>query len=102
MALVQLGMADCLEGIDPVLVRDHHIYHREEGDTFWYPSVPVEGKNAASSANLEKERDGEWREKRIPEGRSFHPGEFVVKLRDTEQRAQHDHVGDNCDGARLG
>jgi squalene monooxygenase len=85
-ALAQLGMSDCLEGIDAVPVRGYHIYYREEGVTFWYPPVPVEGKNVVSSANLEKDRSGEGREKRKPEGRSFHHGKFLMKLRDTASR----------------
>jgi squalene monooxygenase len=82
-ALAQLGMSDYLEGIDAVPVRGYHIYYRDEAITFGYPPVLVEGQNVASTTSLEKDFSGSWREKRKPEGRSFHHGKFVMKLRNT-------------------
>jgi squalene monooxygenase len=79
-------MSDCLEGTDAVPVRGYHIYYREEAVTFWYPPVPVEGKNVASSPDPQKVPSGQGREKRKPEGRSFHHGKFVMKLRDAASR----------------
>jgi squalene monooxygenase len=79
-------MSDCLEATDAVPVRGYHIYYREEAVTFWYPPVPVEGKNVASSPDPEKVPSGQGREKRKPEGRSFHHGKFVMKLRDAASR----------------
>ena len=82
-ALAQLGMSACLEDIDAVPVRGYHIHYREEAITFCYPPVLVGGRNHISSANLEKDPSGPGREKRKPEGRSFHHGKFVMKLRHT-------------------
>jgi squalene monooxygenase len=71
-ALEELGMADCLEGIDAIKVFGYDvIYHGDE--------VPIAyPENAASTA---AETNGEEKKSR-PEGRSFHHGRFIQKLRE--------------------
>jgi squalene monooxygenase len=71
-ALEELGLADCLEDIDAIKVFGYDvIYHGDE--------VPIAyPENAASTAT---ETNGEEKKSR-PEGRSFHHGRFIQKLRE--------------------
>jgi squalene monooxygenase len=62
-ALSKLGLTHCLEGIEATPVEGYHLYWKDERTTFWF--CPATGK------------DG-WK----PEGRSFHHGKFVTKLRE--------------------
>jgi squalene monooxygenase len=66
-ALERLGLGSCLDGIDAIPVRGYDIFYRGERITFFYPPVQV--------IELGKT-------KRRPEGRSFHHGKFVMKLRE--------------------
>jgi hypothetical protein len=59
-ALRGLGLADCLEGIDATPIEGYHLYWQDDEASFWFCDI-----------------DG-----RKPEGRSFHHGKFVSKLRD--------------------
>jgi squalene monooxygenase len=62
-ALEQLGLSDCLEGIDAISVQGYNvIYHGE------YVKIPYP-KDTPSSPTA-------------PEGRSFHHGRFIMKLRE--------------------
>lgn len=69
-ALERLGLRSCLDGIDAVPVRGYDISYSGDSITFFYPPVEVSRGN-----ELEKTR-------RRPEGRSFHHGKFVMRLRE--------------------
>ncbi|KAK3356656.1 squalene epoxidase [Lasiosphaeria hispida] len=60
-ALSELGLVDCLEGIDATPINGYHLYWKDEEASFWFC-----------------EREGR---KRKPQGSSFHHGKFVTKLR---------------------
>ncbi|KAI1924829.1 Squalene epoxidase [Ophidiomyces ophidiicola] len=66
-ALAELGLADCLEGIDAVPCYGYQVsYHKEPVDIPYPPT-----------ADAPEER---------PEGRSFHHGRFIQKLREAAKR----------------
>ncbi|EXJ59053.1 squalene monooxygenase [Cladophialophora yegresii CBS 114405] len=79
MALEKLGMADCLEGIEAVPVRGYEvIYHGER------VHIPYEYPDIATG---QPEEDAiEPKSKPRPQGRSFHHGRFIQKLRDSARR----------------
>lgn len=62
-ALSDLGLAQCLEGIDAFAVKGYHLYWRGEITSFWF---------CPETAGRSQK----------PEGRSFHHGKFVNKLRE--------------------
>lgn len=64
-ALGELGLGDCLHGIGAIPVKGYRLFWRDLDASFWFCS-PIEGGDRAI-AN--------------PEGRSFHHGRFVSKLR---------------------
>ncbi|KAH8147719.1 uncharacterized protein LAJ45_08184 [Morchella importuna] len=64
-ALVKLGMRDCLEGIDAIPTYGYECIYHGERVTIPYPKGP----------------DG-----KAPEGRSFHHGRFIMKLREAARR----------------
>ncbi|KAG0129019.1 squalene epoxidase-domain-containing protein [Tuber indicum] len=65
-ALEKLGLRDCLEGIDAIPVYGYQCIYHGEGVTIPYP----------------RGQDG-----RAPEGRSFHHGKFIMKLREAARNA---------------
>jgi squalene monooxygenase len=67
-ALEKLGLRDCLEGIDAIKVRGYEVIYYGQEVEIPYP----EDENSKS--------DGR------PEGRSFHHGRFVQKLREAAMR----------------
>ncbi|KAF4638016.1 hypothetical protein G7Y89_g59 [Cudoniella acicularis] len=86
-ALERLGMSDCLEGIDAFPVKGYEVLYRGENIVFWYPLVESQQtliqKRAASARSEEHTR---------PEGRSFHHGKFITKLRETARQEQNVRV----------
>ena len=66
-ALEKLGLRDCLEEIDACIVRGYEVIYYGEGVPIPYPA------NAAAAGKR-------------PEGRSFHHGRFVQKLREAAFR----------------
>ncbi|KAK5659945.1 hypothetical protein OQA88_13410 [Cercophora sp. LCS_1] len=58
-ALQALGLGHCLQGIDAIPIEGYHLYWKDEEASFWF--CEQNGKK--------------------PEGRSFHHGRFVAKLR---------------------
>jgi squalene monooxygenase len=78
-ALEQLGLRDCLEEIDAVVVKGYEVIYYGEGVHIPYPYP----KNASGvkSNGLEK---GLARSR--PEGRSFHHGRFIRRLREAAMR----------------
>ena len=75
-ALEQLGLADCLEGIDAVKVFGYDVIYHGDEVTVPYPAdaaaTLVEEKNEAQKSSKSKR----------PEGRSFHHGRFIQRLRE--------------------
>lgn len=69
-ALETLGIRDCLEGIDAIRVEGYEVIYYGEEVRIPYP------ENA----------DGMENEKKRPEGRSFHHGRFIQKLRAAAMR----------------
>lgn len=67
-ALEQLGLRDCLEDIDAVRVTGYEVIYYGEGVAIPYP------------ADATKKSD------QRPEGRSFHHGRFVQKLRESAMK----------------
>ncbi|KAI9803453.1 MAG: Squalene epoxidase [Phylliscum demangeonii] len=63
-ALERLGLRDCLEGIDAIAVHGYEVIYRGEGVHIPYP--------AAGAGTAPRTR---------PQGRSFHHGRFVQRLR---------------------
>lgn len=75
-ALEKLGIQDCLEGIDAIEVFGYDVIYYNEEVRIPYPDV-------AGQTNGDGVADGEKsRKRKRPEGRSFHHGRFVQKLRE--------------------
>lgn len=74
-ALQKLGLADCLEGIDAIPVHGYAIFH--EGEHVKLPYSYDLSTPTSATSSIEKPPS---RPKR-PEGRSFHHGRFVNRLR---------------------
>lgn len=72
-ALEELGLADCLEDIDAIKVFGYDVIYHGDEVTIAYP------ENAASTATNSTEEE---KKKSRPEGRSFHHGRFIQKLRE--------------------
>ena len=72
-ALEELGLADCLEDIDAIKVFGYDVIYHGDEVTIAYP------ENAASTATDPNESE---KKKSRPEGRSFHHGRFIQRLRE--------------------
>ena len=66
-ALEKLGLRECLEGIDACVVKGYEVIYFGQGVEIPYP------KNAAEKGNR-------------PEGRSFHHGRFIRRLREVAMK----------------
>ncbi|MCJ1466852.1 Squalene epoxidase [Pseudocyphellaria aurata] len=71
-ALEKLGIRECLEGIDAVIVKGYEIIYYGDGLEIKYPK--------RTSGILEGIR---------PEGRSFHHGRFISRLRETAMKEEN-------------
>lgn len=67
-ALEKLGLRDCLEDIDAIRVKGYEVI-------YYGTPVPIPYPSNSTDANTEK-----------PEGRSFHHGRFIRKLREVAMR----------------
>jgi squalene monooxygenase len=76
-ALEELGLADCLEDIDAIKVFGYDVIYHGDEVTIAYP------ENAASVATETNEEEKKSR----PEGRSFHHGRFIQKLRERAMKS---------------
>lgn len=75
-ALEQLGLGDCLEGIDAIKVFGYDVvYHGEE------VPIPYPEEITTAYQNV-KDNEKSKKQKQKPEGRSFHHGRFIRKLRE--------------------
>jgi len=84
-ALERLGLRSCLDGIDAIPVRGYDILYRGESITFFYPPLGSGERDSEAVIALENTKTSNGR----PEGRSFHHGQFVVKLRDAAKSEQN-------------
>jgi len=75
-ALEELGMRDCLEDIDAIKVEGYDVIYYGEEVPIAYPENAAEMPAVSESEEKEKSR-----KRKRPEGRSFHHGRFVSKLR---------------------
>lgn len=73
VALRQLGLADCLEGIDAIPCYGYKVSYHGQGVDIPYPSLDENGRIVSAGAN-----DASAKQK---EGRSFHHGRFIMNLR---------------------
>jgi squalene monooxygenase len=72
-ALEKLGMKDCLEEIDAIRVKGYEVIYYGQGVHIPYPHY-------ARGADRTKNNESK------PEGRSFHHGRFIQKLREAARR----------------
>ena len=77
----ELGLGHCLEGIDSVSVKGYEVIYYGQGVEIQYP------ENAVRSPRS-KGRVGEGEDSR-PEGRSFHHGRFIQRLREVAMKEQN-------------
>ncbi|KAI1379623.1 squalene monooxygenase [Hypoxylon crocopeplum] len=80
-ALSQLGLGFCLEGIGAVPVTGYRIFYHGDVITFLYPPVLDCSKDSSDQCSSKR-----------PEGRSFHHGRFVMKLREAARREKHAEI----------
>ncbi|KAK4898600.1 Squalene epoxidase [Elasticomyces elasticus] len=80
-ALEKLGLRECLDDIDAVKVSGYDVIYYGEEVRIQYPANAVAGGEEVS---IEKSRTDEMRgmKRKRPEGRSFHHGRFVRRLRE--------------------
>ena len=79
-ALKKLGLSDCLEGIDAIRVEGYEVIYYGTGVEIPYPENTVE--QPLGQQRLEENQKLEQVKSRRPEGRSFHHGRFIQKLRE--------------------
>ncbi|TAQ85209.1 hypothetical protein B7494_g6453 [Chlorociboria aeruginascens] len=72
-ALQKLGLGDCLEGIDSVVVKGYDVIYYGKEVIIPYPADA--GETLGKGKEFENEKSGR------PEGRSFHHGRFITQLR---------------------
>ncbi|TKA64479.1 hypothetical protein B0A55_11372 [Friedmanniomyces simplex] len=79
-ALERLGLRECLEEIDAVKVYGYDVIYYGDEVRIPYPANAVEG---GEEELAEKSRTDEMRgtKRKRPEGRSFHHGRFIQRLR---------------------
>ncbi|KAK4181806.1 putative squalene monooxygenase [Triangularia setosa] len=82
-ALKKLGLGKCLEGIDAIPCYGYHVLYRGDDVAIPYPTVSQEGNVIVTKGGGGEKRD----KKGGPEGRAFHHGRFIMKLR----KACHEH-----------
>ena len=81
-ALEKLGLRECLEEIDAVVVRGYEVIYYGEGVHIPYPEEDSGRRKKKKKNTMEKEGLARVR----PEGRSFHHGRFIRRLREAAMR----------------
>lgn len=91
-ALEKLGLRDCLDEIDAIKVYGYDVIYYGEEVRIPYPMDANDGYNDKSSRLDEKSYTDEMRgtKRKRPEGRSFHHGRFIRKLR--EKAMSHPNI----------
>lgn len=72
LALEKLGLRDCLEGIDAIVVKGYEVIYYGEEVAIPYPAEAAGGATGSKGTR--------------PEGRSFHHGRFIRRLREAAMR----------------
>ena len=82
-ALEKLGLRECLDGIDAIKVLGYDVIYYGEGVPIPYPEN-ARSIEADDVTGVDKSRTDEMRgtRRRRPEGRSFHHGRFIGRLRE--------------------
>ena len=80
-ALRDLCLEECLDGIDSVRVKGYEVIYYGQGVEIGYPA------NAVGSPRLESDVKG--KKNLRPEGRSFHHGRFIRRLREVAMKEQN-------------
>lgn len=78
-ALKELGLSQCLEGIDSIRVQGYEVIYYGQGVEIGYPEEAGETINGTKHLPNTSEKQ----EVKRPEGRSFHHGRFISRLRST-------------------
>lgn len=78
VALAKLGMRSCLDGIDAVEVRGYKVFWSDENVAIPYPPESEDRRMAWTDGSL---WNGKALAGQLQEGRSFHHGRFVQRLR---------------------
>ena len=78
-ALKELGLEDCLDDIDSILVMGYEVIYYGDGVEIPYPENAGGTVNMAADSRVTQKR-------RRPEGRSFHHGRFIRRLREAAKR----------------
>jgi squalene monooxygenase len=86
-ALEKLGLRDCLDEIDAVKVYGYNVIYYGEEVKIPYP----ENAREFEEVGVEKSRTDEMRgtKRKRPEGRSFHHGRFIQRLRQKAMQQQN-------------
>lgn len=82
-ALEKLGLRECLEEIDAIVVRGYEVIYYGEGVHIPYPENAAIG---GESTMMEEKKKKKGMAKVRPEGRSFHHGRFIRRLREAAMR----------------
>ncbi|KAF2481688.1 ERG1 squalene epoxidase [Neohortaea acidophila] len=85
-ALEKLGLRDCLEGIDAIKVYGYDVIYYGEEVAIQYPEN-ARGEEEVTDVNTDEMRGTK---RKRPQGRSFHHGRFIRKLR--EKAIQQENV----------
>lgn len=84
-ALRALGLNECLDGIDAIPIRAYRLLYFGQELTLWYPPV-AEYPLWESISDDSTRQGGEPGNGKMHEGRSFHYGRFITKLRQVAMR----------------
>lgn len=87
-ALEKLGLRDCLEGIDAIKVYGYDVIYYGEEVRIPYPANAREDGGELAEKSHTDEMRGTKRKR--PEGRSFHHGRFIQRLR--QKAMQNENV----------
>ncbi|KAI4234085.1 MAG: hypothetical protein LQ352_008194, partial [Teloschistes flavicans] len=94
-ALTELGLRECLEGIDAIRVKGYEVIYYGTRVHIPYPANAAgdeRRRRGGSSGAFDGENPGMMQEKlplRRPEGRSFHHGRFIQQLRLAAMREEN-------------
>ncbi|KAL8738711.1 MAG: hypothetical protein Q9181_000533 [Wetmoreana brouardii] len=78
--LEKLGLRDCLDDIDGIRVKGYEVIYYGSGVHIPYPANAAGEEGREGGGAFDGEKSG-IREVKRPEGRSFHHGRFIQKLR---------------------
>lgn len=86
-ALRKLGLVDCLENIDSIRVKGYEVIYYGQEVEIPYPENSVQSTERVRELGEKREAEEDnSRERRRPEGRSFHHGRFIQRLREATMR----------------